>query len=158
MITKINSENELFDLFTNCPQEAFKYHCSDVQFPIIVYLKEYNSSQWFQGEDYTFYYYCPETRGFVIKKDNFKINCQMLMFENITNIYEIECLTPNNEIAVITLGIFYGANMHEIILENAKILIFTNAIHDNNSNVIMLNYDIINYILSFFGPFSLLKK
>ncbi len=158
MITKINSESELCDLFNDCPHEAFKYHCDDVQFPIIVFVKERIITQWFDNEDYTYYYFCPQKFGNIRKKNKFKINCQMLIFDNITNIYEIICGTPNNKLSVSTLSMFYGTSINELILDNAKILIFMNAINDNNSNIMMLNYDIINYILSFYGPFSLLKK
>ncbi len=158
MITKINSESELCDLFNDCPYGTFKHYLQWIQFPIIIFLKKQNIKTKLGNEDFTYYYYDSQNHGYVHTLNEFKNKLPMLIFDDVNNVYKITNSIANCDLTIINSSVFYGVNMDEIILDNAKILIFMDAIHDNNSNVIMLNYDVLNYILSFFGPFCLLKK
>ncbi len=153
MITKINSENELCNLFTNCPYDTFRHYLQKMQFPIIIFLKQGDIPIKY-NEEYTHDLLFLTNHGYIQTLNEFKYKSPMLIFDDINNVHKITNSIYNYERVIVKSSIFYGVNMDEIILDNAKILIFMNAIHDNNSNVIMLNYDVLNYILSFFGPFT----
>ncbi len=149
MLTIINRTEELHNLFTKYAFTEYRERKFHFKYPLIIFggfldifdfksklLLFSNSNQRLNTE-------MSVTRG----KGN---NHKYLIFNKV-EIIKFYYKRDNEEI-------FFGINMFKLIVRNAKITLFINAINDNNSNVAMLNYDIINYILSFYGPFSLLKK
>ncbi len=159
MFTIVGSGFGLCGLFEDCPYEMFETYLSKMQFPVIVFSKQQKILTYLRDDDdeddYSFHsYYGKEHYGEAYIRCGNGMNYKMLMFNDINRIYKINHTKTEYGTDEPNSKIFYGININEISLSNAKILIFINAIHDDNSIVTTLNYDIINYILSFFGPFT----
>ncbi len=156
MFKIVESGFGLCHLFGDCRYGMFEKFLEKIQFPVIVYSKQQNILTYLENDDdYTFCGY----RGTTHYTEScirwgIGINYKMLMFNDANKIYKINYKATKYGSNETISNTFYGININEIISNNAKILIFMNAINDNNSNIMMLNYDIINYILSFYGPFT----
>jgi len=150
MITIINSNEEIHNLFSNSGLITYKQKDFHFKFPLVI----------FDGS-----------------KDVFNFKSRFLIFSSTSNLSNInesvksgkgnnnKYLMFDNEIKIIKFyresnckETFFGVNLHKLINKNAKIMLFVNALCDTNSNISMLNCDIINYILGFFGPVVYRKK
>lgn len=148
MITIINSNEELYDLFSNnSALKQYRQQYFHFKYPLVIFdgfsdIFKYKSNFSIFGHSNQILNIDESvSKG---KGNNFKY----LMFDNKTSIIKFYFKNIYEER-------FYGVSMHKLINKNAKIMLFVNALHDKNSNVSMLNNDVIHFILQFFGPFTM---
>lgn len=146
MLTIIRSNEDLYDLFIN-NSELLQYQQKDFHFkyPLIIFDGFLNIFRFtpifllFSCTHKTFNIDASIKRG---KGKYFKY----LMFDKETKIIELRNKNIYEER-------FFGVSMRKLIKKNAKIMLFVDALRDVDSNVSLLNYDVLYYILNYFGPF-----